>query len=77
MPDFWGGYLITPDTVEFWQSGGNRLHDRLRYKRAGEAWDIERLSPLFPGGTRQLPDPRPQDLPVIPPFLAWARNLSV
>lgn len=45
MPDFWGGYLITPDTVEFWQSGGNRLHDRLRYRRAAGAWDIERLSP--------------------------------
>jgi pyridoxamine 5'-phosphate oxidase len=45
MPDFWGGYLIVPDTVEFWQSGGNRLHDRLRYKRVGQAWEIERLSP--------------------------------
>ena len=59
MPDFWGGYLITPDTVEFWQSGGNRLHDRLRYKRCGEAWDIERLSPLSPeGGAHQPPGPR-------------------
>jgi pyridoxamine 5'-phosphate oxidase len=45
MPDFWGGYLITADTVEFWQSGQNRLHDRLRYKRAGQDWEIERLSP--------------------------------
>jgi pyridoxamine 5'-phosphate oxidase len=45
MPDFWGGYLLTPDTIEFWQAGGNRLHDRLRYKRAGTAWEIERLSP--------------------------------
>ena len=49
MPDFWGGYLIEPDTVEFWQSRPNRLHDRLRYRRpagAGEAgWLIERLSP--------------------------------
>jgi pyridoxamine 5'-phosphate oxidase len=57
MPDFWGGYLIIPDTVEFWQSGQNRLHDRLRYYRAtggdpGVApqdgttgWEIERLSP--------------------------------
>jgi pyridoxamine 5'-phosphate oxidase len=34
MPDFWGGYLIIPDTVEFWQSKTNRLHDRLRYYRA-------------------------------------------
>jgi len=50
MPDFWGGYLIVPDTVEFWQAGQNRLHDRLRYKRCfgGEGtrgWEIERLSP--------------------------------
>lgn len=45
MPDFWGGYLIMPDTVEFWQSGQNRLHDRLRYTRTGEGWEIGRLPP--------------------------------
>jgi pyridoxamine 5'-phosphate oxidase len=50
MPDFWGGYLLVPDTVEFWQAGHNRLHDRLRYKWVplggpGAGWDIERLSP--------------------------------
>lgn len=45
MPDFWGGYLITPDAVEFWQSRASRLHDRLRYRRAGEDWLLERLSP--------------------------------
>ena len=45
MPDFWGGYLLIPETVEFWQSGRYRLHDRLRYRRHGDAWIIERLSP--------------------------------
>jgi pyridoxamine 5'-phosphate oxidase len=45
MPDFWGGYLIVPDAVEFWQSRANRLHDRLRYRRSAEGWSIERLSP--------------------------------
>ncbi len=45
MPDFWGGYLLVPQAVEFWQAGEFRLHDRLRYRREGEAWVIERLSP--------------------------------
>ena len=45
MPDFWGGYVLVPDTVEFWQSGADRLHDRLRYRRDGDGWAIERLSP--------------------------------
>jgi pyridoxamine 5'-phosphate oxidase len=45
MPDFWRGYLLRPRTVEFWQAGHYRLHDRLRYRRAAEGWDIERLSP--------------------------------
>jgi pyridoxamine 5'-phosphate oxidase len=45
MPDFWGGYLLVPDTVEFWQAGAFRLHDRFRYRRDGAAWVIERLSP--------------------------------
>lgn len=45
MPDFWGGYVLVPYTVEFWQSGAYRLHDRLRYRRDGDGWAIERLSP--------------------------------
>jgi pyridoxamine 5'-phosphate oxidase len=45
MPDFWGGYVLVPDTVEFWQSGTYRLHDRLRYRRDGDGWIVERLSP--------------------------------
>jgi len=45
MPDFWGGYLIVPDSVEFWQGRVNRMHDRLRYRRDGAHWLVERLSP--------------------------------
>jgi pyridoxamine 5'-phosphate oxidase len=45
LPDFWGGYRLTPEVIEFWQGRPNRLHDRLRYRRAGDAWVIERLAP--------------------------------
>ena len=46
LPPFWGGYRLTPDTVEFWQGRRNRLHDRLRYRRdQGGEWILERLSP--------------------------------
>jgi pyridoxamine 5'-phosphate oxidase len=44
-PDWWGGYVLQPHTVEFWQNRPNRLHDRLRYRRDGGAWILERLSP--------------------------------
>lgn len=44
-PDFWGGYRLVPDTVEFWHHREDRLHDRLRYRRAGAAWSLERLAP--------------------------------
>jgi len=45
LPPFWGGYLLTPERLEFWQGRVNRLHDRLRYVRTGDAWKVERLSP--------------------------------
>jgi pyridoxamine 5'-phosphate oxidase len=44
-PAHWGGYAVTPDTIEFWQGRANRLHDRLRYLRNGDTWTIERLAP--------------------------------
>lgn len=44
-PDFWGGYVVRPEVVEFWQGRANRMHDRLRYRREGERWAVERLAP--------------------------------
>lgn len=44
-PPFWGGFLIVPDRVEFWQGRNDRLHDRLVYVRDAEAWRTERLYP--------------------------------
>jgi pyridoxamine 5'-phosphate oxidase len=44
-PPNWGGYLLAPERIEFWQGRTNRLHDRLRYRREGENWVIERLAP--------------------------------
>lgn len=44
-PPWWGGYVLCPDAVEFWQNRPNRLHDRLRYRRSGGDWMLERLSP--------------------------------
>lgn len=44
-PPHWGGYLLRPLAIEFWQGQVARLHDRFRYSRDGEAWLIERLAP--------------------------------
>ena len=44
-PTHWGGYVVTPTSIEFWQGRPNRLHDRLLYKRESSAWTITRLSP--------------------------------
>ena len=44
-PEGWGGYLLRPDALEFWQGQVGRLHDRFRYIRAGGGWRIERLAP--------------------------------
>ncbi|WP_374541069.1 pyridoxamine 5'-phosphate oxidase [Flavobacterium sp.] len=45
-PDYWGGFLVRPVEVEFWQGRTNRLHDRIRYQsKVDFSWKIERLSP--------------------------------
>jgi pyridoxamine 5'-phosphate oxidase len=45
VPPSWGGYRVLPESVEFWQGRVGRLHDRLRYRRDGERWLVERLAP--------------------------------
>jgi len=44
-PDFWGGYRVIPETIEFWQGGGDRLHDRFLYTQKNRTWSHVRLSP--------------------------------
>jgi pyridoxamine 5'-phosphate oxidase len=44
-PPYWGGFIVNPELIEFWQGRPNRLHDRLQYTRQGNNWIIERLAP--------------------------------
>ena len=44
-PAFWGGFLVKPQEVEFWQGRPNRLHDRLSYERIDGLWTLQRLMP--------------------------------
>jgi pyridoxamine 5'-phosphate oxidase len=45
LPDFWGGYRVIPESIEFWQGRESRLHDRFIYQRSENGWSISRLSP--------------------------------
>jgi pyridoxamine 5'-phosphate oxidase len=44
-PEFWGGYRLVPDAVEFWLHRDDRLHDRVQYRRVGAGWETVRLQP--------------------------------
>lgn len=45
VPPFWGGWRVVPSTIELWTGRENRLHDRVRYRRAGDGWEREQLAP--------------------------------
>ncbi len=44
-PEYWGGYRLRPERIEFWKSRVGRLHDRILYERQGDGWTISRLAP--------------------------------
>ena len=44
-PEHWGGYLLRPEVIEFWQGRESRMHDRLVYTRQPDGWEIQRLGP--------------------------------
>jgi pyridoxamine 5'-phosphate oxidase len=44
-PDFWGGYLIQPEYIEFWQGRPSRLHDRICFRKQGNSWNVTRINP--------------------------------
>jgi pyridoxamine 5'-phosphate oxidase len=44
-PPYWGGWVVVPEALEFWQGRRGRMHDRLVYRRAGDRWAVERLAP--------------------------------
>lgn len=45
LPPAWGGYVVRPEVVEFWQGRPGRMHDRIVYRRTAEGWDVNRLAP--------------------------------
>ncbi len=44
-PAFWGGYEVVPSVIEFWSGRPSRLHDRIRFTRSGDGWEVDRLAP--------------------------------
>ncbi len=44
-PEYWGGYVVEPQQVEFWQGRASRLHDRIQYTKINDIWSLERLAP--------------------------------